>query len=149
MKKKVFIVEVIETLQKSVPVMAESAEQAQTIVDEAYGDGDIVLDSSSFVDHEVTVVENPVERVSTDSATILLRDGQVLELSPSKKHSKTFERFYNFHAKGLGNHVSKHGTVEEVLPEVLERFDYTTDDIIAKFDHLVNIEGKVVTSDDE
>lgn len=51
-----FLVEVTETLQKSVEVEAKTAEEAVSDVRRRYRSGEIALDASGYVDATVEVV---------------------------------------------------------------------------------------------
>lgn len=52
-----FTIEITETLQKQVDIEAESYLDAIDKVDEMYNRGEIVLDHSNYIDHEI---EEPV-----------------------------------------------------------------------------------------
>ena len=49
-------VEITETLTKVVPVEAESAKDAERIVELLYSNSEIILDYSDFLDWEITVL---------------------------------------------------------------------------------------------
>jgi len=53
----IYKVEITETLQKTVSVMAESEEEALREVGRAYRRGSIVLDDTNYVDTEYAIVE--------------------------------------------------------------------------------------------
>ena len=53
--RKKYQVEIAETLQKIVDVYAFTAEEAIAQVTQKYREGDIVLDSSDFVDVSVSI----------------------------------------------------------------------------------------------
>lgn len=52
-----FYVEIVETLIRGIPVEAESAEEAERMIEERYADGEIVLDYDDFLDWEIVVSE--------------------------------------------------------------------------------------------
>lgn len=52
-----FYVEIIETLIKGVELEAESANEAERMVEERYAEGDIVLTADDFLDWEILVSE--------------------------------------------------------------------------------------------
>lgn len=52
-----FYVEIIETLIKGVELEAESAGEAERMVEERYAEGDIVLTADDFLDWEILVSE--------------------------------------------------------------------------------------------
>jgi hypothetical protein len=53
-----FYVEVEEVLTKIVEVEAETAEEAKDKVEDAYDEGEVVLDSECFYDKQFSVVED-------------------------------------------------------------------------------------------
>lgn len=50
-----FYVEIIETLIRGIPVEAESAEEAEKMIEERYANGEIILDYDDFLDWEIVV----------------------------------------------------------------------------------------------
>lgn len=50
-----FYVEIVETLIRGIPVEAESAEEAEKMIEERYANGEIILDYSDFLDWEIVV----------------------------------------------------------------------------------------------
>jgi len=53
----IYKVEITETLQKTVSIMAESEEEALREVGRAYRRGSIVLDDTNYVDTKYAIVE--------------------------------------------------------------------------------------------
>lgn len=63
---KTYSVEITETLQRTVDIEAESYQEAFRQVNKSYKDGDIILDSSDFVDYEISMLtaeERNVNRI--------------------------------------------------------------------------------------
>lgn len=52
-----FYVEIIETLIRGIPVEAESADEAERMIEERYANGEIILDYDDFLDWEIVVSE--------------------------------------------------------------------------------------------
>lgn len=52
-----FYVEIVETLIRGIPVEAESADEAERMIEERYANGEIVLDYDDFLDWEIVVSE--------------------------------------------------------------------------------------------
>lgn len=52
-----FYVEIVETLIRGIPVEAESAEEAERMIEERYANGEIILDYDDFLDWEIVVSE--------------------------------------------------------------------------------------------
>lgn len=52
-----FYVEIVETLIRGIPVEAESAEEAEKMIEERYANGEIILDYNDFLDWEIVVSE--------------------------------------------------------------------------------------------
>ena len=52
-----FYVEIVETLIRGIPVEAESAEEAEKMIEERYANGEIILDYDDFLDWEIVVSE--------------------------------------------------------------------------------------------
>lgn len=50
-----YIASIIETLQRNVPVEADSKEEAQDIVEDGWYNGKYVLDSGDFVDVDMYI----------------------------------------------------------------------------------------------
>lgn len=69
-------VEITETLQRTVKVAAETADEAWTMVREMYRNCEVVLDSEDFIDSEICVLEDvpvpyePVLNQETDNENI-------------------------------------------------------------------------------
>ncbi len=59
-KKKIYQVEITETLQRVVEVEAESEQEAIFMVDDQYREEEIVLDSADFMDYEIGIFESDV-----------------------------------------------------------------------------------------
>lgn len=54
-KKKIYQVEITETLQRVIEVEAESEEDAIEMIEEQYKDEDIVLDYSNFMGYDIDI----------------------------------------------------------------------------------------------
>lgn len=53
---KSFDIEITETLQRTVSVIADSREEAEQMVDDGWHNGDYVLDSEDFIDVDFKTV---------------------------------------------------------------------------------------------
>ena len=57
-KKKVYQVEITETLQRVVEVEADSEQDAIFMVDDKYREEEIVLDAADFIDYEIAIFKS-------------------------------------------------------------------------------------------
>lgn len=60
---KTYSVEITETLQKTIDVEAPSYHEAFESVSKSYKNGEIVLDSSDFIDYEISVLSSDEKRI--------------------------------------------------------------------------------------
>ncbi len=67
-REKPFLVEITETLQRTVEVLAKDAGEAESLVRAAYRGGEYVLDTSHYIDAEFSASEKAPERAQASKS---------------------------------------------------------------------------------
>lgn len=149
--KKIYVVEVTETLQRQVSVKASSYEEAYEIVRKAYKGEDIVLDCDDFVRGDINVTVAPTEAIAHTAGTITLKRNKYLLV----EHTDVgYKWLLGSDSAWLqkGEIVSNVGTIEEILPVLYGQLKIMDKDIIAKYNGDVTYElmhAEEVDGDDE
>ena len=74
---KSFDIEITETLQRTVPVIADSREEAEQMVDDGWHNGDYVLDSEDFIDVDFkTVGEKEMSKDKKELDVLLVKPNE-------------------------------------------------------------------------
>ena len=79
---KSFDIEITETLQRTVSVIADSREEAEQMVDDGWHNGDYVLDSEDFIDVDFkTVGEKEMSKDKKELDVLLVKPGDLVFFS--------------------------------------------------------------------